>query len=201
MDTTVTPDSGLHDTFAYEVDDYNTICRSGYSNSGYLTGSKEKNKTDVSFESLFADTKTLSVFTNLLENARQSMDAVSFPYRCDTDSACHYYQLTVSISTARHVLFFNKLLGSDPRPNGPIWKRKPGTGPEAHQMCSICNQILFEERWLYFQELVEGGIWTEASGAMTCSTTVCNACERGITQRILQSKRSLLQQERQARAA
>ena len=180
----------LHNTFAYEVDDYNTICRSSFAKSGYLQSTDYQNNSDVSFESLFADKRTLSVFLNLLEHARHSMDAVSFPYRCDTETMCHFYQLTVSISTARHVLFFNKLLGSDPRASGALWKRKAGTGPEAHQLCSICNKVLFDEHWLPYQELVELGLWSDDKGDMLCSTTVCDACERGIKQRIRQSMRS-----------
>lgn len=182
---------GLEESFAYEVDDYNTVCNKGPLNS------TEKNDPDQthlsrhrSFDSIFSDDKTREVFNRLLSHTRNSRDVVSFPYRCDTEKKCHYYRLIVSISSARHVLFFNKLLASDARQNGVRWLRSKSLSPDASNVCSICNRILFAQRWVEFQELVDASLWPADNSEMSCSYTVCSQCERGINQRISESLNS-----------
>ena len=180
--------SELKDTFAYEVDDSNIIYRSGSSNMiGYRIAENSYQPTNINFEAMFSDEKTRVVFKKVLEHVRNSRAVVSFPYRCDTELFCKYFRLTVSISSAKHVLFFNKLLGSDSRPNGVAWRRIDGVGPDAISLCSICNRLLVNQQWQEFQALVDSNLWVVSETEMPCSFTVCEFCEQGIDQRIHQS--------------
>lgn len=188
MQTTIPDDSSLKDTFAYEVDDYDTICRSGSSDSfGHRINDESYLSTNINFDSMFTDDKTRAVFRKLLTHSRNHMDVVSFPYRCDTVTMCQYYRLTVSISGARRVMFFNKLLGCDSRQNEVRWDRISTDGDDAISLCSICNKLSVIGEWLEFQELVDTNLWPASGKEMNCAYTVCDQCEQGINQRIHES--------------
>lgn len=180
----------LSDTLAYEVDDYDNICSIGSAQRNGGVSSVGSAPVAMKFSSIFADDKTLAVFTRLLDHARASSDAVSFPYRCDSENTCNFYRLTVSISAARHVLFFNKLLGSDLRSMEIRWQHSFVDDSTALDTCSICNKIQFNSQWHYFQQLVEQKHWPASGKHMYCRSTVCFDCDRGISQRINQSLRS-----------
>jgi hypothetical protein len=177
------------DTFTYEVDAYNVVCRTG-SSRGTAAPYRDLTFTTSSnsFESMFADEKTKSVFENILEQVRTHKTVVSFPYRCDTDAYCSYYRLTVSISTTNRVLFYNKILGMDPRPNGVVWRPVEDESNQAVPLCSICNSLFAEGSWMELQEMIDLKLWTPDETTMPCRYTVCDPCERGIEHRISESK-------------
>lgn len=186
--TQTTDSSDLTDTFVYEVDHDNKIRRTSSCQTNECLGSNDSEVSpDILFESIFSDSQTRMVFFRLLEHARETNDAVSFPYRCDTRDTCNFYRLTISISTSRCVLFFNKLLGVDHRPSGVSWNRISSRSLDAVPVCSICNRAQFDQRWYYFQELVNLDLWPADNKDMLCTSTVCQMCESGITQRIRQS--------------
>ncbi len=188
---TSTPgNSVLADTFLYEVDHDNKIFRTNsYQTNECIDNNDSIPSSDTTFGSIFADAKTKTVFYQLLEHTRQTHGTVSFPYRCDTSDTCNFYRLTTSINSSRCVLFFNKLLGVDRRPSGVRWNRVSSQSSEASPVCSICNRIEIDQRWYYFQELVNLDLWPTSDQDMLCTSTMCQTCESGITQRIRQSSR------------
>lgn len=180
--------SMLSEAFAYEVDDYDIICRSGSSDAyGYRMLDSEYETPNIEFDSIFTDEKTCAVFRRLLQHSREHTDIVSFPYRCDTETLSQYYRLTVSLSGAGRVMFYNKMLGYDQRKNGVRWERKTDGGNDATPLCSICNKLFVNDGWMEFQEMVDTGLWPAQGVTMDCSYTVCAQCERGIDQRINES--------------
>ena len=188
MQTTTPENSSLKDTFAYEVDDFDTICRSGSSDAfGQRINDETYLATDISFDSMFTDAKTRKLFRKLLSHSRNHNHVVSIPYRCDTETSCQYYRLSVSISGARRVMFFNKLLGCDPRKNGVRWDRISSDNDDSTDLCSICNKLSVNGEWQEFQELVDTNLWPASGKEMKCAYTVCTQCERGVDQRINES--------------
>lgn len=180
----------LADTFTYEVDAYNMICRTGSSHGkAFHERDLAFSTTTKSFDSMFTDEKTKSVFRNILEQVRTHKSVVSFPYRCDTESYCTYYRLTVSISTTSHVLFYNKLLGMDSRANGVVWKPVKAEGNQSTPLCSVCNSLFADGNWMELQEMIDLKLWKPDDTAMPCNYTVCDSCERGIGHRISESKK------------
>ncbi len=178
----------LSETFAYEVDDYDVICRSGASDAyGYRILDRGVESPNIQFDSIFTDDKTCGLFRKLLQHSRDNMDIVSFPYRCDTETLSQYYRLTVSMSGSGRVMFFNKMLGYDARKNGVRWERTTDGGADATPLCSICNRLQVNDGWMEFQEMVDTGLWPSNGVAMECGYTVCDNCERGIDQRINES--------------
>ncbi len=181
------------DTFGYEVDEYDLICQIRTTRDpAAAEESGEHYSADTPFDSIFGDEKTRSLFRRILQHVRTSRDTVTFPFRCDTQVASKFFSLTASVSTARHVLFFNKLLGVDPRPEGIEWLRRTTNAAGSLPVCSICNQIRIEGVWRHFQEGVELGLWPAHGSEMPCSSTVCEKCERGVHQRIRQAERRRL---------
>ena len=176
--TTENDVADLKDTFAYEVDDFDMICHSAsVSKTGQRFTDKKKLSTNINFDSIFSDTETRSLFRRLLEHVRDSRGVVSFPYRCDTESICKYYRLTVSISSSRHILFFNKLLASDARQDGVRWKPVYCENTDAIELCSICNKLLVNDQWEEYQELVDSNLWPNSGLEMPCRNTVCKQCK------------------------
>ncbi|MDB4223867.1 hypothetical protein N9850_08840 [Granulosicoccus sp.] len=188
MQESIPENCDLLDTFTYEVDVYDTVCRVGSNKSGgYSDSGMSCKPSTVHFDSMFSDKKTCSVFREILQHVRTTQDVVSFPYRCDTETMCLYYRLTVSICIGNHVLFYNKLLGVDSRPYGVRWERVKPEGGSAIPLCSICNKFSVDERWIEFQEMIDLKYWPESGKEMPCAYTVCLPCEKGIRHRVNES--------------
>lgn len=190
MQEIIPKDCNLADTFTYEVDTYDMICRTGSSHSkAFHERDLAFSTTTKNFDSMFTDEKTKSVFRNILEQVRRHKSVISFPYRCDTESYCTYYRLTVSISTTSHVLFYNKLLGMDSRSNGVVWKPVKAEEHLATPLCSVCNSLFADGSWMELQEMIDSKLWKPEDATMPCTYTVCDSCERGINHRISESKK------------
>ena len=190
MQASIPENSDLLDTFTYEVDVYDTVCRVGSNQSDGCSNSDMLYKpSTVHFDSMFSDNKTCAVFRNILHHVRTTQEVVSFPYRCDSENMCLYYRLTVSISVGNHVLFYNKLLGVDSRPYGVRWERVKPNGGSAIPLCSICNKFSVAEQWIELQEMIDLKLWPASGTEMPCAYTVCLPCEKGIGHRINESAR------------
>ncbi len=183
-----------HELYTYEVDEFEQICGTFCGGKTQLQLTNSQGELGVSFADMFADPRTCELFFRILNHIRETSETIGFPFRCDSDTHSVYQRCVVFMSSSRRVAFVNRLIGMDKRPTGVRWVRrsfeKSNTESADFQCCSICNRLKVQsDLWLEFQQLVDQQKWPGDSHPMSCEMNVCPDCEKGIDQRIQETRR------------
>jgi len=181
---------GIHEIYSFEIDEFDFICGPNTRGNAFIEAAAGKTKQQTPFEAIFSDKSTASLHLMLLEHVRLTSETISYPYRCDTESHCVFLRAVVSKTSTMRVGFLNKVLGYEARPTGTRLVREFVTESADFCMCSICNRVNHNDRWIEFQQLVETNAWPANGKIMRTQFEACKDCNNSIGQRIAETKRS-----------
>jgi len=188
----ITP--GIHEVQTFEVDQFNCIRGVLCGGQSLLEAKLIQNDGQVPFEAIFSDSRTRTLYSDLVEHVRSTSETISFPYRCDSETHSVYLRAVVFLSSSKNVGFLNKVTGYDTRPVGIKLVRIFVNENDDYRCCSICNRFSKSEHenteWYEFQTMVETGLYVASTMPMRCIYDVCTDCESAVRQRMSETIRS-----------